>query len=488
MSLRIYNTLTKNKETFKSREPGHVRMYVCGPTVYNFLHVGNFRGPVVFNMLRNWLERSGYKVEYALNFTDIDDRILDRAAKEGCSPHDISERFIAEYKTDFQSLGLKKHEYNPKVTDSLDSIEDMIQKLLDRKKAYNVQGDIYYQVDQFPNYGKLSGRHLEDMLAGTRVETIETKKAPMDFALWKKAKPTETSWPSRWGSGRPGWHIECSAMIEKIFGGEVDIHGGGIDLVFPHHENEIAQSEGATDKKFVGYWMHVNMLNFGGQKMSKSLGNIVSLRDFAKQYPVELYKWLILSSHYRSVLDFGDESLERAMKSLARIYSALSLAEILAASSAEVTDIENKRAQEVLGLKTATSKVEESLNDDLNTPEVWAQLFEVVRIFNSKVKRGMKVTPAAKALGMAFKSWVQNWGSLMSLFQLSAHEFLTEMDNLLLVKKELTRGQVDELVEQRTQARLAKDFAKSDELRLKLDQMGISVMDSPEGTYWEVLK
>ncbi|MFN8845601.1 MAG: cysteine--tRNA ligase [Bdellovibrionales bacterium] len=491
MSLKLYNTLAREKQTFRPREEGRVRMYVCGPTVYNFLHVGNFRGPVVFNMLRNWLEKSGYKVEYALNFTDIDDRILDRAEKEKVTPLEISERYIAEYKTDFHKLGLKAHEYNPKVTESLDSIEEIIQKLLDQKKAYNVEGDIYFQVDQFPQYGQLSGRNLDELITGTRVDTIESKKAPMDFALWKKAKPGEASWGSRWGAGRPGWHIECSAMIDKIFNGQVDIHGGGIDLVFPHHENEIAQSEGASPKEFVRCWMHVNMLNFGGQKMSKSLGNIVSLREFAEKYPVELYKWLILSSHYRSVLDFGDESLERALRSLARIYSALAVAESFLVEEVNlqnIPEVELVKAKESLGINKASLKVKESFDDDLNTPEVWAQVFEVVRQFNSQLKRGIKISPTVLAKAYEFRNWIRNLGEVMSLFQLPAQKFLMEMDDLILAKKELKRSDIEKLVQERSQARVNKDFAKSDELRKKLDEMGIAVMDSPTGTYWETIK
>lgn len=488
MSLKVYNTKTRTKEDFKPLEAGKVRMYVCGPTVYNFLHVGNFRGPVIFNMIRNWLERSGYKVEYALNFTDIDDRILDKAEQEKCSPTQISERYIAEYKTDFNSLGLKRHEHNPKVTECLDSIEVMIQKLIENKKAYNVDGDIYFQVDQFPQYGQLSGRNTEEMQTGTRVETHESKKAPMDFALWKKAKPGEASWPSRWGQGRPGWHIECSAMIEKIFGGSIDIHGGGIDLVFPHHENEIAQSEAASNQEFVKYWMHVNMLNFGGQKMSKSLGNIVSLRDFAKQYPVELYKWLILSSHYRSVMDFGDEALERAIKSLAKVYSTLSLAESLLSDEVMVSDADRLKARQDLNLESVQRKVMESFNDDFNTPEVWAQLFEVVRLFNTRAKRGAKPTPYLSALAQELQKWIKDLGLVMSLFQQPAHQFLQDMDDLLLVKSNIKRADVEGLVKARAQARAAKDFAKSDELRKKLDELGISVMDSATGSFWEVAK
>ncbi len=477
------------KEDFKPRDPKKVTMYVCGPTVYNFLHVGNFRGPVFFNLVRNWIEKKGFSVTYALNFTDIDDKILARAEAEKISVSEVSEKYIAEYKTDFKSLGLRVHDVNPKVTEYLDSIEKMIEVLIENKKAYEVSGDVYFQVDQSKEYGKLSGRNVEDLLAGTRVEVQESKKAPADFALWKKAKPNEASWPSRWGKGRPGWHIECSAMIEKIFNGSVDIHGGGIDLVFPHHENELAQSEAAfSEKKFVGTWMHVNMLNFGGQKMSKSVGNIVSLREFASQYPSELYKWLILSSHYRSVLDFGDESVERAISSLARIYSSLALATGFLSDSVHVTDLDLKLAKQDLNLSGATLKVDQSLDDDFNTPEVWAQVFDLVRAINTKLKRGAKVTVQNKALAQVFVTWVKDVGALMSLFQQPPVQFLIDLDDLLLKKKELLRTDIDQIVKDRAHARESKDFAKSDELRKKLDSLDISVMDLASGSYWEVKK
>lgn len=487
MSLRIYNTLTRTKEEFKPVNAPQVRMYVCGPTVYNLLHVGNFRGPVFFNMVRNWLEKKGYQVEYALNFTDIDDRIIKRAQEENTTADAVSEKYIAEYKKDFEILGLRKHEYNPKVTEHLDGIDEIISLLIEKKRAYEVDGDVYFQVDQFPQYGQLSGRNTEELMTGTRVETDERKRAPMDFALWKKAKDSEPRWPSRWSEGRPGWHIECSAMIHKIFGETIDIHGGGLDLVFPHHENEIAQSEGALNKKLAQFWMHVNMLNFGGQKMSKSVGNIVSMREFAQQYPPELYKWLILSSHYRSVLDFGPDAIDRATSSLARIYSAMSLAEDFV-GAIPVTDADRKKAVTDLGLERASQIVEQSLDDDFNTPEVWAQVFEVVRHFNGKAKRGLKPNAAVVALAEEFLNWIRGVGQTMSLFQRPAHDFLKELDNLLLEKKNLKREDVDTVVQERAQARANKDFAKSDELRKKLTEMGISVQDMPQGSFWEVVK
>ena len=487
MSIKVYNSLSRQKEEFKPVEPGKVRMYVCGPTVYDFLHVGNFRGPVFFNMVRNWFEKSGYEVEYALNFTDIDDRIINKAIAENKTSNEISERYIAEYKKDFEILGLKKHDHNPKVTEYLDGIETMIEQLITNKKAYAVDGDVYFEVSQFPQYGKLSGRNTEELQSGSRIDVDERKRSPMDFALWKKAKPSEPHWTSPWSDGRPGWHIECSAMVHEIFKSTIDIHGGGLDLVFPHHENEIAQAEGATNQKFVNYWMHWNMLNFSGQKMSKSVGNIVSLREFASEYPPEVYKWMILSAHYRSVLDFGDEALDRAISSLAKIYSSMSMAEDFI-NATDVTDADLKKADSDLNLTKAKAAVSEALNDDFNTPEVWAALYEVIRNYNTKVKRGVKATPAIVAISKVFLEWIHDLGSVMSLFQKPAHEFLVALDDLLLKKKNLQRSAVEQIVTARAQARVAKDFAKSDEYRKQLTEMGIAVMDLPTGSFWEVSK
>ena len=483
MSLKIYNSQSKQLEEFKPLDPKHVKMYVCGPTVYNFLHVGNFRGVVVFNMVRNWLESLGYKVTYALNFTDVDDKIIAKANELGMTPGDLSEKYIAEYKKDFAAIGLRPHDMNPKVTEHMDDILSMVSTLIEKKSAYEAQGDVLYSIESFKEYGKLSGRHTEDMLAGARVEVDEKKRNPMDFALWKAAKPGEISWPSPWGPGRPGWHIECSAMIQKIFGEQIDIHGGGMDLIFPHHENEIAQSEGCSGKHFVKYWMHNNMLNFGGQKMSKSLGNIVTMREFLEMYNAEIYKWMILSVHYRTMSDFGDAGVERAISGLARVYSALALAESYL--TPEVTQAD---AGFVKITDEAWKKVETAMNDDFGTPEVFASLFEVVRQFNNQVRRGLKSNPAVQGKALAFVQFVKRAGAMMSMFQEPAHDFLIRLDDMLLEKMNIKRADVDAVVAERGQARVNKDFAKSDELRNKLTAMNISVSDTPEGSFWEVTK
>ncbi|QLY24101.1 cysteine--tRNA ligase [Bdellovibrio sp. KM01] len=483
MSLKIYNSQSRQSEEFVPYDPKHVKMYVCGPTVYNFLHVGNFRGPVVFNMVRNWLEYLGFKVSYALNFTDVDDKIIAKANELGMAPGELSEKYIAEYKTDFASLGLRPHDMNPKVTEHMEDILSMVGTLIDKKVAYEAQGDVLYSIETFKDYGKLSGRHTDELLAGARVEVDEKKRSPMDFALWKAAKPGEISWPSPWGPGRPGWHIECSAMIKNIFGDQIDIHGGGMDLIFPHHENEIAQSEGCTGKHFVKYWMHNNMLNFGGQKMSKSLGNIVSLREFVTMYNAEIYKWMIQSVHYRTMSEFGDAAVDRAISGLARVYSAMAMAESYL--TPEVTQVDASFAKIT---EDAWKKVEAAMNDDFGTPEVFAVMFEVVRQFNNQVRRGMKANPATQGKALAFSQFIKKMGAVLALFQEPAHDFLIKLDNMLLDKANIKRADVDALVAERSLARANKDFAKSDELRNKLVAMNISVSDTPEGSFWEVTK
>lgn len=483
MSLKIYSTLSRQAEEFKSLTPGEVKIYVCGPTVYNFLHVGNFRGVVFFNLVRNWLEELGYKVQYALNFTDVDDKIIARANEMGKSASEISELYIAEYKKDFAALGLRPHDFNPKVTEHMDGIRNVIGTLIENKVAYQVDGDVNYSVSAFDGYGKLSGRKVEDQQAGSRIEVDSKKRSAEDFALWKSAKPGEISWPSPWGPGRPGWHIECSAMIKDIFGDQIDIHGGGMDLIFPHHENEIAQSEGCTHKQFVKYWMHWNMINFGAQKMSKSLGNIVSLREFLEFNSAEVYKWMMLSVHYRSVSDFSDESIGRAVTGLARIYSALAVAESYLTPEITTVDAGFEKIT-----KEAWDKVTKALNDDFGTPEVFAAIFEVTRQFNNQVRRGLKTNPAVQGKALAYRNFVHRVGKLMSLFQQPAQAFLQDLDSRLLAQMKIERSTVEAVVAERNAARTAKDFAKSDELRAKLTEMGISVSDTPEGTFWEVSK
>jgi cysteinyl-tRNA synthetase len=344
-----------------------------------------------------------------------------------------------------------------------------------------VDGDVYFDVHAFPEYGKLSHKHLEDLEQGVRIEVDARKKHPADFAVWKSSKAGEPSWPSPWGPGRPGWHIECSAMARGLLGDSIDIHGGGLDLIFPHHENEVAQSEGATGKQFVRYWMHNNMLNFGSQKMSKSLGNVRTLRSFVQEYNAEIYKYLMLSAHYRSILDFSPVQLEHVVSNLARIYSALALALRVAGEGPAVAEFEKLLSDAKLG-------VEKSLDDDFNTPEALARLFEVIRSFNNSVRTPGPVTAKKAAIARAFLEWVKWLGGHMSLFSEPPAQFLQTLDDMLLKKKGLERAQIDQLVKERSITRAGKDFKRSDELRDQLAAMGISVQDSAQGSEWEVAK
>lgn len=491
MGLQIYNTLTQKNETFVPLKEGEVKIYLCGPTVYGLLHVGNFRGPIFFNLVRNWLEYSGYRVEMALNFTDVDDKIIARANEEGVSSEEVATKYISEYMVDYRSMGLREHTYNPKVTESMDAIVSMIGQLIANGLAYVVEGEVLFSVRSFRDYGKLSGKNIDDLQAGARVSVDEKKKDPMDFALWKPAKPGEPKWPSPWSDGRPGWHIECSAMIHRLFGGSIDIHGGGMDLIFPHHENEIAQSEGASDKPFVKYWMHNNMLTFGDKKMSKSIGNIVSARDFLAKYNAEILKYMTLSVHYRSLSDFSEAAIHRAVSGLARVYSSLNLADSLL-SKAENEQISEESGRVLPALDKAITSANEqinlALNDDFNTPEFFAAIYHVIRTFNGLVKHGQKLTPDSVLTARQFKTWMQEKGGLCSLFHENPSLYLRLLDDMLLQEKSLSRDEIDQIVAERIEARGRKDYVKSDELRQKLTEMGISVQDLPQGSAWEVSK
>jgi len=496
MSLHIYNSQSHKKEEFKPLEAPQVKMYVCGPTVYDLLHVGNFRGPIFFNLVRNWLAHLGYQVKFVFNYTDVDDKIINRAQQEGVAAEEIAEKYIREFQADYQRLGLRTPDVIPRVTETMNEIKTMIGQLIENQKAYVSDHDVLYSIEKFTEYGKLSGRNTEDLLTGVRIDPTEKKRSPLDFALWKAAKEGEPFWESAWGKGRPGWHIECSAMIKKHLGDTIDIHGGGMDLLFPHHENEVAQSEGANQKPFVRYWMHNNMINFGGAKMSKSLGNIRTARSFMDQYTPEVFKFMILSSHYRSVSDLSPESIEQAIAGLARIYSALALADEveptriaeMVASKTPVEFYEKLPAEVKPAYTEAWKKIETALNDDFNTSEVMAVLFEQVRAFNTLNKRGQK--PGAKAIAQAqlLKFVTSQVGRLMNLFLEPAADYLKNLDDLLLQKKEIKRTDVDRLVNSRTQARAEKNFAESDRLREELTKLGISVSDLPSGSYWEVSK
>ncbi|RME16923.1 MAG: cysteine--tRNA ligase [Bdellovibrio sp.] len=483
--MKVYNTLTKKKEDFQPLKAGEVRMYVCGPTVYDYLHIGNYRGAIFYNMVRNWFEKKGFKVYYVYNFTDVDDKIINRARELGESPLQLAERFIQEFKKDYEVLKLKPHTQNPRVTEYIEDIIRFIKELEEKGLAYETSTGVYYDVTQFPEYGKLSHRELKDLESGHRIDVDEEKKHASDFALWKKAKEGEISWESPWGPGRPGWHIECSTMVRSVLGDSIDIHGGGMDLIFPHHENEIAQSEGCTGKRYVKYWMHNNMIEFNKTKMSKSLGNIRTGRSFLEEYHGEILKYMMLASHYRSPIDFADEQIHRSIASLAKFYSAMSWARKLIESSGELVPVPEDFQE---AIKSADNKITHSYDEDFNTPEVFAQLFEVTRKFNQIARKPGSIKPHQKAVAEVYFHWMKKQGEVLSLFQEDPEAFLAFLDDLLLKKKGLQRSEIQQLVETRQKARSQKDFKTADEIRDKLKQLGIAVHDTLEGSFWEVEK
>lgn len=483
--LKVYSTDKRKKVDFIPLNPPFVKMYCCGPTVYDFLHIGNFRGAVFYNFVRNWLEFLNYRVEYVYNFTDIDDKILNRAKEKGVKPSVLANEFINEFKKDYKSLGLTPPTHTPKATETIKEIIQLVQSLMDKGLAYQSGGDIFYSVRSFSSYGSLSGKNTKELIAGARVEIDNKKKDPLDFALWKKAKPEETwFWESPWGQGRPGWHIECTAMIHKYLGKGIDIHGGGIDLIFPHHENEKAQSEGIHKEPYVRFWIHNNMLTLSGDKMSKSRGNLITLREFLKEYPDEVFKYLILSSHYRSIVNFSKKTTQQALASLGRLYSMLSKAGKIALesdSSSLCPDFEK-----ILNQKEKA--IEKAFNDDFATPKAFALFFELVKDFEEILKKNISI-PERIWCAKQFSHFFQKYGRILSLFQEESPEkFLKNLDNHILHLRNLSRKKIDELIRKREQAREIKNFKEADKIRHQLVEWGIMVQDSPEGTTWEVFK
>ena len=460
-------------------------MYCCGPTVYDFLHIGNFRGAVFYNFMRNWLEFSGYQVNYVYNFTDVDDKILARAEREKTSPKALADKYIVEFQKDYKALKLKPHTHNPRATETIPEMIALIEKLLEQKKAYLVEGDVFFSVKSFSEYGYLSGRKTEELISGIRVEPNKKKRDPSDFTLWKKTKPEENwHWESPWGPGRPGWHLECTAMIHKYLGEEIDIHGGGTDLIFPHHENEIAQSESFSGKTYARYWVHNNMIDMGGDKMSKSTGNIIPMREFLKQYPGEIFKYLMLSSHYRSRVTVSQNTIHQAISALARIYSSLSKAVRFLKKDTPQT---SHKEFEALLTKTK-EEIEEAFNDDFATPRGLAVIFNLVKKFNALIANTQATKEEMSWCAAEFVKFFKSYGDILSLFQEEPEIFLKSLDDLLLKQKDLSREQVDLLVNERTEARAKKDFKTADRLRDKLTALGIELQDAPQVTTWEVSK
>ncbi len=460
--LRLYNTLTRKKEDFQTLEPGVVKMYVCGVTVYNDAHVGHAMSALVFDIVRRYLEYRGYRVRHVMNFTDVDDKIINRAKQLGVDPFVLAEGYINDYRQNLADLNILPATSNPRATQSMPQIIQMIRELGESDYAYAPgNGDVYFRVAKGKDYGKLSGRKLDEMQAGARIEVEELKEHPMDFALWKAAKPGEPSWDSPWGKGRPGWHIECSAMNLAEFGEQIDIHGGGNDLIFPHHENEIAQTESYTGKQFARYWMHNGMLQLGGEKMSKSLGNIISIKDFLAKRDADVMRMLVLNGSYRAPLTFNDETLDGAEKGLERITSALRPAAAAGAASAGALNALSVQ------LELTHRGFTEAMDDDFNTAGALGKLFDLVRAINTARDEG--------ATDEQLKPAQDTIRELASVF------------GLRLSEKTGSGGAdafIDLLVEVRGEVRKQKLWATSDLIRTRLKELGVTIEDGKEGTSW----
>lgn len=463
MSIKLYSTLSRKKEVLETLEPGKVRMYVCGPTVYNKAHIGHAMSALVFDIIRRYLLYRGYDVTHVMNFTDVDDKIINRAAQMGMDPFALAEGYIDEFRSQLEALNILPATINPRATRTIAEIIQMISGLIERGYAYPAAGDVYFRVTRDDDYGRLSGRRLDDMQAGARIEVGEQKEHPMDFALWKSAKPGEPAWPSPWGDGRPGWHIECSAMNLAHLGEQIDIHGGGNDLIFPHHENEIAQSESFTGKTFSRYWVHNGMLQFGGEKMSKSLGNLVSIEDFLSRHDADVLRMLVLNSGYRNPLTYNDEVVEQTERALDRLKSALRPALPGARGVGEAT-------VQTLAQVTATTRsgFEEAMDDDFNTSGGLSNLFELVRAINQ-----------ARADGATDDELKASQAALRELAGVLGLRLVTEDD-----KPQAAAPFIDLLLEVRAELRKQKLWAMSDLVRDRLSALGVVLEDSKEGTSW----
>ncbi len=466
--MKVYNTQTKRKEEFVPLVPGKVSMYVCGPTVYNFIHIGNARPMIVFDTVRRYMEHKGYEVNFVSNFTDVDDKIIAKANEEGVSAQEISERYIAECKKDMAGMNVRPATTHPLATQEIDGMIEMISTLIEKGYAYDVNGTVYFRTRKFDEYGKLSHKNLDDLRAGNRsllVTGEDQKEDPLDFVLWKPKKEGEPSWPSPWSDGRPGWHIECSVMAKKYLGEEIDIHAGGEDLVFPHHENEIAQSECCNGKTFARYWLHNAFLNIDNRKMSKSLGNFFTVREISEKYDLQVLRFFMLNAHYRSPLNFSAELMESSKNALERIRNAVSNLAYLE-QNADDGAMTQEEQQALAAVQEFEQKFDEAMDDDFNTADAIASIFELVKYANSNVSG-----ENTKAFIAAVKDKIIR---LCDILGIIAEE-----------KEELLDEEIEKLIEERQAARKAKNFARADEIRNELLEMGITLLDTREGVKWK---
>ncbi len=461
MSIQLYNTLTKQKEPFVPLQPGKVKMYVCGPTVYNYIHIGNARPAIFFDVVRRYLEYRQYEVTYIQNFTDVDDKLIRKAEETGQTVPEVADQFIDAYKQDVRALGVKEADGHPRVSEHITEIIDFIKKLIEKGAAYESGGDVYFRTSQFADYGKLSQQNIDELQVGARIAVNEQKDNPLDFALWKKAKPGEIYWPSPWGEGRPGWHIECSAMSMKYLGETFDIHGGGHDLIFPHHENEIAQTEALTEKQMAKYWMHNGYINIDNEKMSKSLGNFVLVKDLREKISPEILRFFMLGAHYRNPIHFNEDQLEQARNGWERIQTAVSnLEHRKSAATAEHHDEMEKQEQYRI-------KFQETMDQDFNTADALAIVFEWVRESNQYL-RNEKVSAAGIQI---YLDLFKEFGEVLGLPFVKA-------------ETDLLDDEIEGLILERTQARKSRNFARADEIRDLLIRKGIILEDTPQGVRW----
>ncbi len=465
MTIQIYNTLTRQKEDFQSLEPNKVMMYVCGPTVYNYIHIGNARPAIVFDSVRRYLEYKGYQVNYVLNFTDVDDKIIAEAKKQNDTVQNLTNRFIDAYLKDVETLGVKKATHHPRVTDTMDEIIEFIKGLIDKGYAYTVDGDVYFKPRKFEDYGKLSAQSIEELRSGARIQIGEKKEDPLDFALWKKAKEDEIAWDSPWGKGRPGWHIECSAMAKKYLGETIDIHAGGQDLTFPHHENEIAQSEALNEKPFANYWMHNGYMNIDNEKMSKSLNNFVLTKDLIANHDPMVLRFFMLSVHYRNPINFTATLLESAKNSFNRIKTSYQNLEHRKATSMDI-EVDNSKWYEKIA--NHQKDFEAAMNDDFNTANAITVLFDLAKDANLYLEEK------------------QTNSEVITSFQ----EMLTKLLGVLGItlneeKEELLDEEIDALISERNEAREAKNFERADEIRDLLQEKNIILEDTHQGVRWK---
>lgn len=456
--------MTRSKEEFVPLKPGEVSMYVCGPTVYNYIHIGNARTFISFDTIRKYFEYRGYKVNYIQNFTDIDDKMIKRANEDGISVKELGDKFIGEYFKDADALGLKRATVHPRATELIDDIIDFIKDLENKGYAYNINGDVYFDTTKFKDYGKLSNQRIDDLEAGARIDINETKHNPMDFALWKGQKPGEPGWESPWGVGRPGWHIECSVMATKFLGETIDIHGGGSDLIFPHHENEVAQSEARSGKPFARYWMHTAFLNINNQKMSKSLNNFFTTREVLQKYDPEVIRFFMLSGHYRTPLNFSPDLLEQAKSGLERFYNSIHNLEYLL-KGAKDKDMSGTEKELYDRIDTYEDKFIEVMDDDFNTADAISVIFDLVKDVNTNLNADSPKGLVQKALKK-----IRDLGKPLTLLQKST---MGKLDD-----------EVQKLIEKRQEARKEKNWALADKVRDELKAKGIELQDTPQGVKW----